>query len=143
MPRPGHARPRAALTIRPGAPGFTLIETLVVLVVLGLTFGLVTPALLAPTGPDPDNGLESVLDAARRRAVQRAQPLLFIVNTDGVWRLHEGAGTWAPPLEEGRLPSPPPAPLRVRVSALGACLPAADRADGVRLDPVRCRVLAR
>lgn len=86
---------------QPSACGFTLIEMLVVLVILGLALSIV--AGFAPTGRgtlDLASGtdqLASALRLARSRAIARQQPVLFTVTADGRGYVLDGVAKGLPP----------------------------------------------
>ena len=120
----------------PAAPGFTLLETIVVLLLLGVTVALAVPAFSErPVEPDP---LQRIFSAARRTAVQHAQTLTVSVAADGQWRIDAAADDRT--IASGVLTETPPAELIVRVSALGACT-VERAARPLRIDPVRCNLI--
>jgi prepilin-type N-terminal cleavage/methylation domain-containing protein len=130
---------RTNLGMARGQRGFTLIEVLIVLVILGLLVALVAPApLFSRRGPE--EALNEVIDAARRAAVQRAGTVTLLLDSEGGWML-EAEGE-AEPLRTGTLESPPSSPLRLDISPLGACMidSYAASAPQYTVDPVRCRL---
>ena len=108
--------------------GFTLVEVLVVIAILGITAAAVVPALARATTEDDvtraASGFERVAVAARTTALERATPvdLILVPESGRYWvRLLDGAtidsGTIA--LEHGtRMRSPVPRP-RFRFGPLG------------------------
>jgi general secretion pathway protein H len=86
---------------RPGKAGFTLIETLVVLVILGLALSIVTgfvnrghPGLDLATGTDE---LASALRIARARAIALQTPVVFTAGPGGQGYVLEGKVHSLPP----------------------------------------------
>jgi len=104
--------------------GFTLVETVVVLVLLALGTALVAPSLLTP-GNDQGRPLVGLIAVARDAAIRRAETLRLEVDVSGQWRLTPetpAPDAGAAPLMEGRL-EPGSAPLVLRFSPLGSCAP--------------------
>jgi len=96
--------------------GFTLLEIVVTLVLIGLGTALVAPMFRRDTLPDDD--YPAVVSAARELAVRRAQRLVLDVDDRGQWRLSAagdstaiGAGVLSDPITASRLSLTP----------LGAC----------------------
>ena len=118
-------------------PGFTLLETIVVLLVIGIAFTLAAPAF--PNRTTETDPLERVLELTRRTAVHRAETLTLSVAADGQWRIDDAASTRVAPLGAGTLPSYRGEMFIVKASPLGACT-VETAASPLRLDPVRCRV---
>lgn len=139
MRRPGHPAtlPQPA---RPGASGFTLLEAVVVLVLLGLLAALSAPAL-APPAKDSGHPLQLVLDDARRAALRRAESLTLTFRSDGGWALEPDRELLGEPLGSGRLAQPIDADLRIRISPLGSCWLETARAEAtLAMDPLTCRL---
>ena len=127
-----HARPSANGPRR----GFTLVELIVVLLLMGLAFALVAPTLARPSAPERDPA-QRVLDAARAAAVRRGETMLVDVRADGRWTVTgsaDGVPVLAGTLAPGRA-------RRLTISPLGACMPdlAGDAPIGAAAwDPLRC-----
>ena len=124
--------------------GYTLIEVLVVLVVMGLAAALVAPAFL-PRRSDPD-GVVGLVRQARTAAIRRAEEISLRIEASGAWRLDAAASLQAGAIATGRISSPPPAAVTLVFSPLGSCSPdvesgAAGQALG--LDPLTCEAAAR
>jgi hypothetical protein len=102
----------------------TLLEIVVALALVGIGAALVLPALGDGWRREPR--MRDIVRVARTTALRRAQALALEISPDGAWRLtlaavdEEGA-----PLGEGRLRAAPSAPLRLRLTPLGACIAAA------------------
>lgn len=127
------------MTLARGAPGVTLLELLVVLVLLGLAAALAAPAFITPGGA-PGSALGEPLHAARVNAIRRAETLYLTVSPTGHWRLDAPSDTTAPLATgvEGGYAGPG---VTVIVSSLGTCgLDAASQAAGraLAIDPLTC-----
>ena len=115
--------------------GFTLVEMLVVLVLLGLAAALVAPAFLT-TAAQQTPELVELIGATRDAAMRRGQVVSLHVERSGAWRV-EGVAT-------GKLAKPLAAtPFTLVVSPLGSCAfdvrsDAATRA--IKLEPLTCEV---
>lgn len=124
-------------------PGFTLVEVVVVLVVLGLGAALVAPALLAPAR-EPTS-ITAVIGHVQDMAARRGETLRLEVTPAGSWQvfgtaaIDEGALEGGELFDAGRLGA-----FTLRVAPLGSCGPTLDsNAAGPRLpvDPLTCRVI--
>jgi prepilin-type N-terminal cleavage/methylation domain-containing protein len=121
--------------------GFTLIEMLVVLVLLGMAAALVAPAIrsFGPARPT----LSSVIPAARDAAARRGETVYLRIAESGEWRMDGAASSEAGPITTGRLDPFPDLPLTIIVSPLGSCafdLRSAQAVHSIRLDPLTCKV---
>lgn len=133
--------------------GVTLLELAVVLTIMGVAAALVTPVFasrLAETTPRED-----VIAGARRRAIQRGEPLRLRVLATGDWALaaaRDGAviDSGAFSASSGDSTSAPTErEMDVLIDALGGCVPARQssirsRASATELpvasfDPLTCR----
>jgi prepilin-type N-terminal cleavage/methylation domain-containing protein len=120
--------------------GFTLLEVTVVLVLLGIGFALAIPAFITPMR-DPDDAVQTVVDAARRTAVRRAETLVLKIAANGEWSIE--ASRDGEPLRAGTVAWPQSIPLLLRISPLGGCLlESAVMQASITIDPLRCRVKA-
>jgi prepilin-type N-terminal cleavage/methylation domain-containing protein len=100
--------------------GFTLLEVVVVLVLIGLTTAIVAPSLLPP-----DRGrsvtLQGVIALMQAAALRRGETLVLEVSAEGEWTAF---GTAVPDevVATGRLDGdPPPGRIELRVAPLGSC----------------------
>ena len=96
--------------------GFTLLEIVVTLMLIGLGAALVAPVFRRDAAPD--DAFPAVIASARELAVRRAQGMVLQVDDRGTWRLATigdtlsiGSGT----LTDGR------GARRLRITPLGAC----------------------
>src|SRR6266566_2807249 len=114
--------------------GFTLVEMLVVLVLLGLAAALVAPAFVPPRARQTE--LVELIGATRDAAVRRGEVVALHVERSGAWQV-EGVAA-------GRLATPlPAAPFTLIVSPLGSCafdVRSGAAARAIRLDPLTCEV---
>jgi prepilin-type N-terminal cleavage/methylation domain-containing protein len=117
--------------------GFTLLEILVTLIVLGVAATLVAPVFRADAPPDDD--LSAVLTGARETAVRRAQTLVLTVDQRGAWRIaaaHDSTTVASGQFGDGT------SNLQIRVNPLGACLNEGATVV-IAVDAVSCSVVPR
>lgn len=119
--------------------GFTLIEMLVVLVLLGMAAALAAPALrsILPAR----QGLSSLVPEARQAAAERGDTIYLRIAESGEWRIEDPktAGSVA----TGRVDPFPGLPLTLIVSPEGSCSfdpRSAQAAASIRLEPRTCKV---
>jgi general secretion pathway protein H len=79
--------------------GFTLLELLVVLVIVGITMGMITLNVI----PDAKQALRNdaqrislLLQLARDEAIVRNRPIAFEADAESYWFLLREANTWMP-----------------------------------------------
>jgi prepilin-type N-terminal cleavage/methylation domain-containing protein len=121
--------------------GFTLVEMLVVLVLLGMAAALAAPALRSFSPPRP--ALSSLIPGSRDAAARRGETVYLRVAASGKWRMEGAASSGAGPLATGQVDPFPGLPLTIIVSPLGSCafdLRSAQAARTIRLDPLTCKV---
>ena len=128
--------------VRPVGTGFTLVEILVVLVLMGLAAALVAPALIAPRH---DSDLKTLLGSARDAAARRGEVVYLQIEPSGNWRLEGGASPLEGTLAAGRIKPFLTVPATLVVSPLGSC--AFDVRSGaaarvVALDQLTCEIRA-
>ncbi|WP_114951995.1 GspH/FimT family pseudopilin [Sphingosinicella terrae] len=82
--------------VRPGTAGFTMVELMVVIVIIGLAAAAVVLAM-----PDPGGSLRSEAErfaarakAARDTAIVEARPTLLRIDSAGYALARRGGGTW-------------------------------------------------
>lgn len=122
--------------------GFTLIEVVVVLIILGLVLTLVAPTI--GTGkPLAENALAALVRTARATAIQRGEVVELDIDPSGEWRLSGLGGSGSDPIGGGRV-GYQGAALRLVFSPHGFCTPAigAPAAESLPLDPLECEVAA-
>ncbi|MDQ3674410.1 MAG: prepilin-type N-terminal cleavage/methylation domain-containing protein [Gemmatimonadota bacterium] len=108
----------------PRRRGFTLVEILVVLILMGLMAGLVAPAVIPPRAPeDPTFRLRELLRSSRNAAVKRGEVVRLSLHPTGEWEVVGMAS--APPdvIEDGRLEVVTGLRMTLLFSPLGTCSP--------------------
>jgi prepilin-type N-terminal cleavage/methylation domain-containing protein len=134
------------VTHRQHRPGYTLLEMLVVLALMGLAAMLVLPALR--TAGHRDSELQTVVTATRAAAAHRGEVIYLALEPDGTWHMEGGSGS---PLEGdltgGRIAPLATVPLTLIVSPVGSCAfdvrSTAGAAAVVTLDPLTCEITHR
>src|SRR3989449_4627516 len=125
----------------PRRSGFTLIEILVVLILMGLAAALVAPALL-PHHHD-QSALSALLGSAREVAARRGEIVYLHIDPTGQWRMGARANPLAGTLATGSVPPFLTASVTLMVSPLGSCafdVRSAAAAGAVALDPLTCQI---
>lgn len=128
--------------------GVTLLEIVIVLSLMGMAAAIVAPVLARRAFTDERADLVALTNA-RRRAVQRAEPLHFVMQSSGAWRLSGArdaavidSGTVS--LASSALASSALADgtssMDVMIDALGACVPARQASSIQLFDPLSCAV---
>lgn len=114
-----------AARVRPHAGGFTLLEMLAVVLLIGLVSTLIVPAtgvLGARSLRDQANSLANDLEYARQRTVMTGIPHRVLLDIDGAaWRVE----WYVTEAEALGLPEPPPEPERGRAGRLDLTPPRA------------------
>ena len=125
--------------------GFTLVEMLVVLVLLGLAAALVAPAIL-PSHHTDASELSGLLAASRDAALRRGEVLWLRVESSGAWRIDGDASSAEGAVATGQLATPVSgAGFTVMISPLGSCafdVRSGAAARAIPLDPLTCEVRA-
>jgi len=127
------------------ASGFTLVEVVVVLIVLGLGAALVAPALTPPKARTSAS-LGNVIAHVQDLAVRRGETMLLQVSSGGTWTAFGTASPEEGPLGTGGLDGAGPAHgFSLLVDPLGSCGLTLD-ADTLGwqppVDPLTCRPIA-
>jgi len=124
------------------ATGFTLLEIVVVLIVMGLSAALVAPALLRPRREAPVS-LGRVIAHVQDMAARRAETLVLEVSSAGAWSAFGTASPQEGPLAAGALDAMAPGHgFSLRVDPLGSCgltLEADTLGWRPPVDPLTCR----
>jgi type II secretion system protein H len=121
--------------------GFTLIEMLVVLILMGLVAALVAPALF-PRHHD-QSALNALLVSAREVAVRRGEVVYVHIDPTGEWRMEAGANPGQAPLANGRVEPFATAAVTLMVSPLGSCgfdVRSAAAVGAEVLNPLTCEI---
>ena len=125
--------------------GFTLVEMLVVLVLLGLAAALVAPAIL-PSRHDDASEFSGLLASARDAALRRGEVMWLRVESSGAWRVDVDASSAQGAIATGQLATPVSGTgFTVMISPLGSCafdIRSAAAARAIPLDPLTCEVRA-
>jgi len=129
--------------VRSVRTGFTLIEMLVVLILMGLAAALVAPALIPPRRDASDLG--ALLGTAREAAARRGEVVYLQIEPTGRWRMEGGANPLEGTLATGWIEPFLTVPATLVVSPLGSCafdVRSAAAAQGVALDRLTCEIRA-
>ncbi len=131
-------------SVRAAARGYTLIEILVVLIVMGLAAALVAPAFI-PRGKE-QGALQALTERARVIAIRRGEGVSLHIESSGTWRIDGLASATEGPLATGYLPQPPVSSVTLVFSPLGTCGPDAEStvaAQALGLNPLTCEAHER
>ena len=123
--------------------GFTLVEVLVVLVVMGLMVGLVAPAIIARPERDERDSLAPAIRFAREAAVRRSEMMYLRIDPSGAWRVEGGSSSEDGPLATGRFDRYDGGAATLVASPVGTCAfdaLSARAAGALDLDPLTCQL---
>jgi prepilin-type N-terminal cleavage/methylation domain-containing protein len=122
--------------------GFTLLEIVVVVILMGIAAGLVIPALLPPRRPD-GSPLSDLVRSARQTAARRGETLYVTISASGQWRFDGAASVTEGPLATGTIDEYQWPGGTLVVSPIGTCafdVRSGDAARALPLDPLTCEV---
>ena len=128
--------------------GFTLIEMLVVLVLVGVLAGLVGPALIPREHDSDPDAIAPAIAQAREAALRRSETMLLRFEPSGDWRLDGTASREDGPLATGHVSDATllgGGEATLVVSPLGSCAFDARSSRASRsapLDPLTCELRA-
>lgn len=124
-----------------GRRGFTLVEILVVLILMGLIAGLVAPALIPPrTNDDPASRVRELVRSSRVAAVRRGEVVRLSLRPRGDWEVVGMASAQPDVIASGRLDMSGLG-MTLLFSPLGTCSPdfSSERAvAALGFDPLLC-----
>lgn len=135
------------LRTRDVSKGYTLIEMIVVLVIMGLAAALVAPTIFRSPAYDRQRQLTTLISVARDAAAKRGEVIYTSIQPNGAWTMEGGGLPLEGELTHGRMDPLSTAPLTLIVSPVGSCSfdvrSTAAAAAAVRLDPLTCDIRVR
>ncbi len=123
--------------------GFTLIELIVVLVVMGLMVGLVAPAVIPRPAPDERGSLAPVIRFVREAALRRTETIHLRIDPSGAWRVDGASSSGEGPLATGQIEHYTYGEATLVASPIGTCAFDARSTritDALALDPLTCEL---
>jgi prepilin-type N-terminal cleavage/methylation domain-containing protein len=133
---------RTPASRRSASGGYTLLELVVVLILLGVVAAVVAPGLPALRA-DPAPELRLVINNARNAAIRRGETVHLRVDRSGAWRMAVGPAERGAPLMSGRLRATVQAATDLVFSPLGTCAAPAESLPPMlnpQIDPLTCQV---
>jgi prepilin-type N-terminal cleavage/methylation domain-containing protein len=121
--------------------GFTLVEVIVVLLLLGLAAAFAAPVFLAPDRNE--SGLVTVVRGARQLAERRGENLHLDMGPDGRWSVTGAASLEEGTLAEGELADYDGPRFRLVLSPIGTCaldVRSLRVTSTVQVDPLTCEI---
>ncbi len=130
------AKRRTFLLLR----GFTLVEMIVALAVIGLALAVVAPSLILPPR---ESGITQALTSARRASVRRGETMTLTVESDGKWKLTSGRSSTGETLLAGNIEDGDIFAAEIVISPIGICTVQRGRLThaGDRFDPLTCSLV--
>ncbi len=125
-----------------GARGFTLVELIVVLMLLGLATALVGPALIARP-PDEESATRRVVRGALELSSRRGEAIRLRVDGGGAWRVEGTVTPSEAPLASGQIEEYEGTAFTLILSPLGTCgfeVRSLGAASRIALDPLTCEL---
>jgi len=122
--------------------GYTLLEILVVLILMGLAAALVAPAVLTRRAA-PQPSFAALVQDARAAAARRGELVYLGISSTGNWRLDGAASTELGPFATGRLSDYSGPAATIVISPIGSCgfdIRSSAAARAIPLDPLTCEV---
>ncbi len=121
-------------------PGFTLVEMIVALAVIGLALAVVAPSLILPPR---ESGMTQALTNARRASVRRGETMTLLVGSDGKWKLTAGRYSNGETLLAGKIEDSDIFAAEIVISPIGICTVQRGRFThaGDRFDPLTCSLI--
>jgi prepilin-type N-terminal cleavage/methylation domain-containing protein len=129
------------MRVRRPRRGFTLVEVIVVLLLLGLVAALAAPVFILPDREKA--GLATVVRGARHLAERRGENLYLDMGPEGRWSVTGAASLEEGRLAEGELPDYDGPRFRLVLAPIGTCaldVRSSRAASLVRVDPLTCEV---
>jgi prepilin-type N-terminal cleavage/methylation domain-containing protein len=121
--------------------GFTLVEIIVVLLLLGLAAALAAPVFIVPDSDE--DALTTVIRGARQLAERRGENLYLDMGEEGRWTVMGAASLEEGALADGELSDYEGPRFRLVLSPIGTCaldVRSSQAASIVRVDPLTCEV---
>lgn len=119
------------------ARGFTLVEVVVVLAVIGVSLAVIGPSLIVRRAQP---GISEALTASRRAAIRRGESMELAFSANGSWTTSP-LRSRGEPLLSGTLPDAVAIEADILVSPLGVCTVQRGRiAAQLSFDPLACTV---
>ena len=122
--------------------GFTLVEVVVVLILLGLAAGLVAPAIIFRDG-DEQSQLAQVIAGTQDLAAQRGETMHLRVAGSGEWSVEGAASIEQGVIAGGRIDDLQGPPFTLVISPIGTCgfdVRSSDAALAFPVDPLTCEL---
>lgn len=124
--------------------GYTLLEVIVVLVLLGVAGTVVAPSLRSPR-PEQSSSLRAVVGSVREAAVRRGEIVRLRIDRSGAWHASAGRPPQTELLMSGQLSDPGEA-ADLLLSPLGTCAPTPEALpthSWAAFDPLTCEIPSR
>lgn len=123
--------------------GYTLLEILVVLILMGLAAALVVPAVVPPKQGIDASDLSRLVSDARETAIRRGESMYVSLGGDGSWRVDGASSGDQGPLASGRLGDYSGPNATLIISPTGSCgfdTRSGEAARAIDIDPLTCEL---